>query len=59
MNDLNKYIKENLGADYLLGHSFFMDIANDKDLSFVKNYKIKPLLDEYFHHFDKSSDEIL
>lgn len=48
-NDLNKFIKENLNEDYMLGHSYFMKIQNDEDLEFVKEYKIKPLLEEYFY----------
>ena len=48
-NNLNKFIKENLNEDYMLGHSYFMKIENDEDLEFVKEYKIKPLLEEYFY----------
>ena len=33
----------------MLGHSYFMKIKNDDDLDFVMEYKIKPLLEEYFY----------
>ncbi len=33
----------------MLGHSYFMGIENDDDLDFVLEYKIKPLLEEYFY----------
>ncbi|RZV18286.1 McrB family protein [Aliarcobacter butzleri] len=49
MNELNEYIKKTIGKDYQLGHSYFMKIENEDDLSFVKEYKIKPLLEEYFY----------
>ncbi len=59
MIKLNDYIKENLGEDYLLGHSYFMKVQNDDDLDFIKEYKIKPLLEEYFFADNKSADEII
>jgi len=59
MKKLNDYISEKLDEDYQLGHSYFMKIQNDEDLEFVKEYKIKPLLEEYFYAYDKSADEIL
>ena len=59
MISLNQYIKEKLGEDYQLGHSYFMKISNDEELNFVKEYKIKPLLEEYFYAEDKTVDEIL
>ncbi|MFW3345234.1 McrB family protein [Aliarcobacter butzleri] len=49
MNELNEHIKETIGKDYQLGHSYFMKIENEDDLLFVKEYKIKPLLEEYFY----------
>ncbi|MFA6192844.1 MAG: AAA family ATPase [Sulfurimonas sp.] len=49
LNKLNIFIAENLNEDYKLGHSYFMNVANDEDLEFVKEYKIKPLLEEYFY----------
>ncbi len=47
--NLNKFISDNLNEDYMLGHSYFMNVASDDDLDFVKEYKIKPLLEEYFY----------
>jgi 5-methylcytosine-specific restriction enzyme B len=49
MKELNNHIKETIGKDYQLGHSYFMKIENEYDLEFVKEYKIKPLLEEYFY----------
>lgn len=48
-NALNEFIKNCLNEDYMLGHSYFMKVENDEDLEFVKEYKIKPLLEEYFY----------
>ena len=56
MQKANEYISEKLGEDYMLGHSYFM---GDVDLDFIKEYKIKPLLEEYFYADEKSSDEIM
>jgi len=47
MNSLNAFIQERLGSDFLLGHSYFM--GEDVDLEFIKEYKIRPLLEEYFY----------
>jgi 5-methylcytosine-specific restriction protein B len=33
----------------MLGHSYFMKVNSEDDLEFVKEYKIKPLLEEYFY----------
>jgi len=49
MNLLNEKITETLGEDYVLGHSYFMKIESDDDLGFVMEYKIQPLLEEYFY----------
>jgi len=57
MEKINIYIKNHLGEDYMLGHSYFM--GEDIDLEFIKEYKIKPLLEEYFYADDRSVDEIL
>jgi 5-methylcytosine-specific restriction protein B len=48
-NDLNKYITETLGKEYQIGHSYFMDIQNEDDLNFVIEYKVVPLLEEYYY----------
>jgi 5-methylcytosine-specific restriction protein B len=49
--DLNEYIADRLGEDYRIGHSYFM---GDIDLDFVLEYKIKPLLEEYFYGDNES-----
>lgn len=49
MDNLNKFIKDTINEDYHLGHSYFMNINNEDELDFVKEYKIKPLLEEYFY----------
>jgi len=48
-NALNVFIKNSLNEDYMLGHSYFMKVNSEDDLEFVKEYKIKPLLEEYFY----------
>lgn len=58
-NKLNEFIENNLNEDYKLGHSYFMNITNDEDLAFVKEYKIKPLLEEYFYVDKTKLDEAL
>lgn len=57
MERLNKYIRENLGEDYMIGHSYFM--GEDIDLEFIKEYKIKPLLEEYFYADEDKLKEVL
>jgi len=58
--ELNKFIREShLGEDYLIGHSYFMGINSDDDLEFVWEYKVKPLLEEYFYGDANSLGEIL
>ncbi len=55
--ELNEYIEDKLGAEYQIGHSYFM---GDKiDLDFVMVYKIKPLLEEYFYGDKEGLDEAL
>jgi len=51
--NLNKKIEEDLGEDYQLGHSYFMKIQNNDDLEFVLEYKIIPLLEEYYYGDDR------
>ncbi len=58
--ELNKYIKNShLGEDYQIGHSYFMGIKDHDDLNFVWEYKIKPLLEEYFYGDNDNLQEIL
>jgi 5-methylcytosine-specific restriction protein B len=59
MKQLNEKITDTLGADYVLGHSYFMKIENDDDLEFVLEYKIKPLLEEYFYGDEQGLMEIM
>jgi len=54
--NLNEYIFKTLGEDYQIGHSYFM---GGHDLDFILEYKIKPLLEEYFYGDDKSLKEVL
>lgn len=58
-NALNVFIKENLNEDYMLGHSYFMKVNSDDDLEFVKEYKIKPLLEEYFYADDENFKKVV
>ncbi|WP_419672965.1 AAA family ATPase [Aliarcobacter butzleri] len=53
---LNEFIGKNLGEDYKLGHSYFMQ---NLDLEFVKEYKIKPLLEEYFYGDEENYNKAL
>ncbi len=53
-NSLNVFIKNSLNEDYMLGHSYFMKVIDKNDLEFVKEYKIKPLLEEYFYADDEN-----
>jgi len=59
MEHLNTKITETLGADYVLGHSYFMKIENDDDLEFVLEYKIKPLLEEYFYGDENGLKDVI
>ncbi len=54
---LNVFIKDTLGEDYMLGHSYFMKINSKDDLEFVKEYKIRPLLEEYFYADDENFEK--
>jgi 5-methylcytosine-specific restriction protein B len=51
---LNDHITTAINEDYTLGHSYFMKIEDSRDLEFVKEYKIKPLLEEYFYGDDEN-----
>ncbi len=55
---LNSSIKEKLGYEYQIGHSYFMHIKDDSDLEFVLKYKIEPLLEEYFYGDNEGLKEI-
>ncbi len=43
----------------MIGHSYFMGLENKDDLDFVLEYKIKPLLEEYFYGDTEGFNEIL
>ena len=58
-NELNKVLSDRLGEDHQIGHSYFMNIQNDDDLDFVLEYKIKPLLEEYFYGDNDGLNEML
>jgi len=53
---LNEHITKTLGEDYQIGHSYFM---GGHDLDFVLEYKINPLLEEYFYGDDDGLKEVL
>jgi Cdc6-like AAA superfamily ATPase len=55
LKDLNEFIEEYLGEDYLIGHSYFMNTDN---LKFVLDYKIIPLLEEYFYGDEEKLSEV-
>ena len=55
--NLNEKIKNDLGKEYQIGHSYFMNI-DESELEFVLEYKIKPLLEEYYYG-DERLDEVL
>jgi len=46
---LNEYISNTIGDDFKIGHSYFMKIQSDEELNFILEYKIKPLLEEYYY----------
>jgi len=52
-NSLNNQITQDLGEDYQIGHSYFMKIEDEDDLDFVLEYKIIPLLEEYYYGDDR------
>ena len=54
---LNDFLKERLDEDHQIGHSYFMKVQNDEELDFVLEYKIKPLLEEYFYGDRDGFDE--
>jgi 5-methylcytosine-specific restriction protein B len=59
MEELNTFISNIISEDYQLGHSYFMKVEDDNDLDFVKEYKIKPLLEEYFYGDEKNYNEAI
>ena len=59
LQNLNEYIKAKRGEEYLIGHSYFMGIDTDESLQFCIDYKITPLLQEYFYSDDEGLDRAL
>lgn len=55
---INEIIKDRRGSDYLIGHAYFIDKDSSKidehspKYRFVMDYKIRPLLEEYFYGED-------
>ncbi|MDO9304705.1 MAG: AAA family ATPase [Sulfuricurvum sp.] len=55
---INGIIKDRRGPDYLIGHAYFIDKDGSKideanpKYRFVMDYKIRPLLEEYFYGED-------
>lgn len=61
---LNDYIKETLGKDFMIGHSYFigqqLDIDNfDEIYRDIVNYEIKPLLEEYYYDDEEKIERAL
>jgi len=59
MKRLNQHIVETIGKEYRVGHSYFMAVTDENSLAFVKEYKIKPLLEEYYYGDQNGLDEVL
>ena len=59
MIELNDEIEKTLGKDHLIGYSYFMKIENNIDLEFVTEYKIKPLLEEYYYGDNDGLEKVL
>ena len=49
MNNLNRKIQALLDRDHQIGHAYFMNILNKRQLENVWYSKILPLLNEYFY----------
>jgi DNA polymerase III delta prime subunit len=54
---MNKKIRELKGADFQIGHSYFM--GEDFDLNYTMEYKVIPLLYEYFMNDEDAIKEVL
>jgi len=53
--EINKIIESKLSKDYKIGHGYFM---GNSDLKSVIEYKIKPLIEEYFYNDSATKDKI-
>ena len=49
LKKINTRIEKLLNKDYMIGHSYFISVANISDLKQVFHNKILPLLQEYFY----------
>jgi hypothetical protein len=56
---LNQRISKELGADYQIGHSYFLKVNSPDALEFAWNHQILPLLQEYFYSQPERLAEIL
>ena len=59
LKTINGRIRNELGRDYQIGHSYFMNIKSMEHLAKVFRNKIRPLLDEYFHDQRKLIAKVL
>lgn len=63
MKALNEKIKTDLGKGFEIGHSYFVDTLNDTKFDSlyenIKEYEIKPLIEEYWFDDDKKVDEYI
>lgn len=56
---LNEKINKFKGEDYGIGHAYFMEIGDGKDLIEIWNFRIMPLLKEYFYDENENLIEVL
>ncbi|AXH13411.1 McrB family protein [Halarcobacter bivalviorum] len=56
MIKINEFIEKTRGEEFMLGHSYFMC---GLDLEFIKEYKIKPLLEEYFYGDEENYKKVV
>ena len=56
---LNEKIREYKGEDYGVGHAYFMEIGSGDDLIDIWNFRIMPLLKEYFYDEEQNLIDIL
>lgn len=54
---INNQIVEDLGEDYSIGHSYFMNI-DESELEFVLDFKIIPLLEEYYYGNNEGFEKV-
>lgn len=59
LHALNHRIGKELGADYQIGHSYFMRVFSPDALEFAWNNQILPLLKEYFYSQPERLAEVL